>query len=370
VIPSLLPKNKDGLKSWLDIRQEADGNKAWHRQALDALDRDDIASAWRIAAMACAESIATSCVERMRKQGEPFDYDYVFRCLIVRERSAIEHLVAGLAANPLPSEPKQRADLFSGDATAERVATPASPSTPVADYRCPKCGAPNRVDPELLGQRNRCTSCNEEAYFSTRWSSARESAKKPSEVSLVQPAPETTTAVPSESQVGVATERLDLNQPFQPSLERPIMAIRRSDWYLGVAVVAAAIVIHSLFPRYDIRALDGAVGRVDRWSGHVEITRDEGTWFSIYRKPKPITEQQIDDIQRQLENPETLIDNAIRRTLRKRAEELRSREGTDGPAPVLTNEEIRQQATQELAEFERQKKDAAHSPSTTGSVKK
>jgi predicted Holliday junction resolvase-like endonuclease/DNA-directed RNA polymerase subunit RPC12/RpoP len=61
-------------------------------------------------------------------------------------------------------------NLLSGGGTnrgVEPLAVNVEPvaKAPVADYLCPKCGARNRIDPELVGQRNRCSSCHLEAYF-------------------------------------------------------------------------------------------------------------------------------------------------------------------------------------------------------------
>jgi hypothetical protein len=50
------------------------------------------------------------------------------------------------------------------------------------------------------------------------------------------------------------------------------MTITRRDWWLGVAVVALALVLHAIVPRYEV--LIGAQGwplRVDRWTGTVSV---------------------------------------------------------------------------------------------------
>lgn len=41
-------------------------------------------------------------------------------------------------------------------------------------------------------------------------------------------------------------------------------------WYLGVALVTAAILFHALFPRYEVRTFATVYPiRVDRWTGRV-----------------------------------------------------------------------------------------------------
>lgn len=48
----------------------------------------------------------------------------------------------------------------------------------------------------------------------------------------------------------------------------------RRDWYVGVAVVALALLVHAAFPRYEWQGLadhPGFVIRIDRWRGHAQI---------------------------------------------------------------------------------------------------
>ena len=45
----------------------------------------------------------------------------------------------------------------------------------------------------------------------------------------------------------------------------------RRDWWLGVLLVTAAILVHALVPRFEITATGGGLMRVDRWMGRVEI---------------------------------------------------------------------------------------------------
>lgn len=49
----------------------------------------------------------------------------------------------------------------------------------------------------------------------------------------------------------------------------------RRDWFLGIAVLVAALLFHAAFPRYEYRTVDGpAVGvRVDRWTGTATMVR-------------------------------------------------------------------------------------------------
>jgi hypothetical protein len=42
----------------------------------------------------------------------------------------------------------------------------------------------------------------------------------------------------------------------------------RRDWWLGVALILVALVGHAVFPRYDVRYIDGAgMVRIDTWTG-------------------------------------------------------------------------------------------------------
>lgn len=46
----------------------------------------------------------------------------------------------------------------------------------------------------------------------------------------------------------------------------------RRDWWLGIMLVASAILLHALIPRYDWRHVDGAAwSRVDRWTGDLRF---------------------------------------------------------------------------------------------------
>lgn len=45
----------------------------------------------------------------------------------------------------------------------------------------------------------------------------------------------------------------------------------RRDWWLGVAVLSLAVLLHALMPRYDITTTPGGMMRVDRWTGRAEV---------------------------------------------------------------------------------------------------
>lgn len=52
----------------------------------------------------------------------------------------------------------------------------------------------------------------------------------------------------------------------------------RRDWWLGVACIVAALILHALVPRYEWRHIDGSAwGRVDRWSGELRGTFQQTT---------------------------------------------------------------------------------------------
>lgn len=43
----------------------------------------------------------------------------------------------------------------------------------------------------------------------------------------------------------------------------------REQW-LAVAVLAATIVFHAMFPRYEVTVRENAIFRWDRWTGHLD----------------------------------------------------------------------------------------------------
>jgi hypothetical protein len=59
----------------------------------------------------------------------------------------------------------------------------------------------------------------------------------------------------------------------------------RRDWWLGVGVVVAAIVLHALVPRYEWRNANNVPRiRVDRWTGQSVLgTFSGGRWVSLER---------------------------------------------------------------------------------------
>ena len=64
----------------------------------------------------------------------------------------------------------------------------------------------------------------------------------------------------------------------------------RRDWWLGVAVVAVAILLHTFVPRYEYRDFHGApMVRVDRWTGRSTIGHfDKGEWTLPVASAEPI----------------------------------------------------------------------------------
>jgi hypothetical protein len=61
--------------------------------------------------------------------------------------------------------------------------------------------------------------------------------------------------------------------------------MRRLDWWIGVLLVAGALLIHALVPRYEFRHMEGHVAqdfyRIDRWTGRMEAgyVAKEGSHF-------------------------------------------------------------------------------------------
>jgi hypothetical protein len=43
--------------------------------------------------------------------------------------------------------------------------------------------------------------------------------------------------------------------------------VKRLDYWIGVLVLAAAILARALFPRYELVTVEGCVFRMDRWTG-------------------------------------------------------------------------------------------------------
>jgi hypothetical protein len=61
--------------------------------------------------------------------------------------------------------------------------------------------------------------------------------------------------------------------------------VARRDWYVGIAIVAAALIFHALFPRYEIRHPGGdrrplMMLRVDRWTGKVWWVQPGGAFYA------------------------------------------------------------------------------------------
>jgi hypothetical protein len=59
----------------------------------------------------------------------------------------------------------------------------------------------------------------------------------------------------------------------------------KRDWWIGIAVVVAALLAHAALPRYEWReTLAGrSAVRIDRWTGRAVwgVFADEGRWISI-----------------------------------------------------------------------------------------
>ena len=57
----------------------------------------------------------------------------------------------------------------------------------------------------------------------------------------------------------------------------------RRHWWIGIAVVAAALLLHALVPRYDWRGGGGVpLVRIDRWTGQVDQMRVyKGRYYTV-----------------------------------------------------------------------------------------
>ena len=47
----------------------------------------------------------------------------------------------------------------------------------------------------------------------------------------------------------------------------------RSDWWIGIGIVTAALILHAAFPRYEWRGDRIPVVRIDRWTGEAIVGR-------------------------------------------------------------------------------------------------
>jgi hypothetical protein len=68
----------------------------------------------------------------------------------------------------------------------------------------------------------------------------------------------------------------------------------RRDWWLGIAAVVLALLVHAAVPRYDWRIAQGRPAiRIDRWLGRADVGGfDQGRWltaaeFSARKVPAP-----------------------------------------------------------------------------------
>lgn len=55
--------------------------------------------------------------------------------------------------------------------------------------------------------------------------------------------------------------------------------MRRRDWWIGVAIVAGALLLHASFPRYEWRQVSGGgvMVRIDHWRGITTVVRPTST---------------------------------------------------------------------------------------------
>src|SRR5688572_23816738 len=71
--------------------------------------------------------------------------------------------------------------------------------------------------------------------------------------------------------------------------EGPMMS--RRDWWIGVGVVALALLLHTAFPRYDWRQLHGPLYvQVDRWTGRTTL----GAFLGVGGEWRTVQELQQD----------------------------------------------------------------------------
>lgn len=64
----------------------------------------------------------------------------------------------------------------------------------------------------------------------------------------------------------------------------------KRDWWLGVAIVAAAICLHALLPRHEfsqVTGLRGVLVRVDRWTGRATMGVFRGGVWTAVNEPAP-----------------------------------------------------------------------------------
>jgi hypothetical protein len=77
----------------------------------------------------------------------------------------------------------------------------------------------------------------------------------------------------------------------------------RRDWWLGVAVLAIAIMVHAILPRYEWRQVGNAFVRIDRWFGAAAVGQfGDGRWAPYTPQPiaspapRPMGQFTADDI--------------------------------------------------------------------------
>lgn len=56
--------------------------------------------------------------------------------------------------------------------------------------------------------------------------------------------------------------------------------LKPRDWWIGVAIIAIAILLHAAYPRYEWRQQGAVLMRIDRWTGSANLGRwQRGEWM-------------------------------------------------------------------------------------------
>lgn len=71
--------------------------------------------------------------------------------------------------------------------------------------------------------------------------------------------------------------------------------MKRRDWWIGIALVVAAIVLHALVPRYEWRNYGSVpIVRIDRWTGRAVIGSFPGGHWTAPSEPLAIVKPAAD----------------------------------------------------------------------------